>query len=62
MYVRGLSGPKFLREEDNGSPWWPKGVGVGGGYAPSSAKCGKLKYSFTSVFSISHLSNTSGDL
>ena len=37
---------------------WPKGVGVGGGCAPSCAERGKLKYNTVSIFSISHLINT----
>ena len=36
--------------------------GVGGGYAPSCVKCGKLKHVLILVLSKSHLSNTSGDV
>ena len=64
IMIRVLSGPKILRGKrwTNGPPWWSKGVGVGGGCVPSCAKRGKLKHNFISVFSKSHLSNTSGDL
>jgi hypothetical protein len=43
----------------NGSPWWPKGVGAGGGCAPSHAKRKKLKYKLILVFPKSYLSNIS---
>ena len=48
--------------DTNGLPWRPKGVGWvwDGMFAPSNTEREKLKYNMVSIFSLSHLIDTSG--
>ena len=61
MYIRVLSGSSGGNRSKAGlmdNLGSPKGVGMRRGFALSCAKRGKLKHSFISGFTKSHLSNT----